>query len=48
MFLGSGGGGEGGVRGVFKLGRQAVWRPRCNRCGVVKTVDGTVQFACDL
>ena len=22
------------------------WRPRCNRGGVVKTVDGTVQFAC--
>ena len=29
----------------FKLGRQAAWRPRCNRGGVVKTVGGTVQFA---
>ena len=24
------------VYGGFKLGRQAAWRPRCNRCGVVK------------
>ena len=29
----------------FKLGRQAAWRPRCNRGGVVKTVDGTVHSA---
>ena len=27
------------------LGRQAAWRPRCNRGGVVKTVDGTVHSA---
>ena len=29
----------------FKLGRQAAWRPRCNRGGVVKKVDGTVYSA---
>ena len=26
----------------FELGRQAAWRPRCNRGGVVILVDGTV------
>ena len=41
VFLGLFMGGEGG----FKLGRQAAWRPRCNRGGVVKKVGGTVQFA---
>ena len=28
----------------FKLGRQATWRPRCNRGNVVKRVDGTVHL----
>ena len=32
----------------FKLGRQAAWRPRCNRSGVVKTVGGTVHSAAEL
>ena len=25
----------------FRLGRQAAWRPRCNRGGVIRTVDGS-------
>ena len=28
--------------------RQAAWRPRCNRGGVVKTVGGTVHSAAEL
>ena len=28
----------------FELGRQAAWRPRCNRGGVVKMIDGTVMW----
>ena len=30
---------------TFELGRQAAWRPRCNRGGVDKTVVGIVHSA---